>query len=340
MAASPILSDNATTEKTRKRAADAATTGAFGPLLGRSAPMLHLYRQIERVAPSMATVLLSGETGSGKEVVASAIHELSPARKGEFIALNCGAISATLVESELFGHEPGSFTGAVRKHDGVFARASDGTLFLDEITEMPLDLQVKLLRVLETGTYHRLGGEKQLKTNARIIAATNRSLETVVSDGRLREDLYYRLCVFPIHVPPLRNRASDIGLLARHFLCQLNEENGSQRKFTPEALNRLQSHTWPGNVRELKNQVCRAFLTEDRDLDVGAFDLNKTAPGLSERMEFEAGSSIESVERQLIVATMTLFDGNKIKAAKALGISLKTLYVRLSHYRAGALTPA
>ncbi len=319
---------------------DAETTGVYGPLRGRSAPMLDLYRQIERVGPSTASVFLSGETGSGKEVVASAIHEISRARRGEFVALNCGAISASLVESELFGHEPGSFTGAIRKHDGVFARANKGTLFLDEITEMPLDLQVKLLRVLETGTFHRLGGEKPLTTNARIIAATNRSPEAAVREGKLREDLYYRLRVFPIVVPPLRDRDADVRLLAQHFLDQLNEESGARKQFTPAALQRLQAHTWPGNVRELKHLVHRAFLLADRHLDVDALQLNEVAPTVSTKLDIEVGSSIASVEKQLILATMDRLHGNKSKVAKVLGISLKTLYIRLNLYQAGGTATA
>ncbi|MEQ1633482.1 MAG: sigma-54 dependent transcriptional regulator [Planctomycetota bacterium] len=307
----------------------------YGPLRGRSAPMLELYRQIDRVGPTSASVLLHGETGSGKDVVARAIHEISRARGGEFVALNCGAISASLVESELFGHEPGSFTGAIRKHDGVFARANRGTLFLDEITEMPLDLQVKLLRVLETGTFHRLGGEKPVVTNARIIAATNRSPEVAVREGKLREDLYYRLRVFPILVPPLRERDSDVVLLAQHFLEQLNEDYGEHRRFTTAALKRLQSHEWRGNVRELKHLVHRAFLLADRDLEVDTLHLDEVSPCVTNRLEIEVGSSIAAMEQKLILATMSQLQNNKSKVAKVLGISLKTLYIRLSIYQAG-----
>lgn len=312
----------------------AETTAQFGALRGRSEPMLSLYRNIERVAHSHATVFLSGETGSGKEVVARRLHELSRVRNGEFVSLNCGAVSSTLIESELFGHEQGSFTGAVRKHHGVFERANRGTLFLDEITEMPMDLQVKLLGVLETNSFHRLGGEKPLTTNARVVAATNRSPEAAVREGRLREDLYYRLLVFPISVPPLRDRGSDIALLAQFFLDELNAEAGMDKQFSRQAMERLQHHAWPGNVRELRNFVFQAFLMADQEIDAGTLCRSITYHVGGDHIDIPVGTSIADAEKKLILATMERFGGDKAKVAKVLGISLKTLYVRLNLYQA------
>ncbi len=315
---------------------EASRTGTFGELRGRSAQMLDLYEQIRRVAPTDATVLLAGETGTGKEVVARTIHDLSERCGGAFVALNCGAVSATLIESELFGHEQGSFTGASRRHNGVFARASGGTLFLDEITEMPLDLQVKLLRVLETGLFHRVGGERAVQTQVRIIAAANRVLAHAVREGRLREDLFYRLGVFPISLPPLRRRADDISLLADHFLGLLNRENGTDKRFAAKAIERLTAHDWPGNVRELKNFVHRAFILADGDLDAEALQPSDLARAEIGRIEIKVGCSIAAAERHLIAATMECFAGRKVDVAKALGISLKTLYSRLNEYEASS----
>jgi DNA-binding NtrC family response regulator len=297
--------------------------------------MLKLYDQIQRVAPTGATVLLAGETGTGKEVVARTIHDLSDRRHEAFIALNCGAISAALVESELFGHEQGSFTGACRRHNGVFAQADRGTLFLDEITEMPIDLQVKLLRVLETGCLHRIGGEKQVQTDTRVIAATNRVPEEAVRDGRLREDLFYRLRVFPISVPPLRCRNTDVELLANHFLELLNREAATDKSFTATALERLKMHSWPGNVRDLKNFVQQAFILADGEIDAEPLSSPGPSPSGGDRIEIRVGTSIAALEEQLITATMDRFNGNKTTVAKVLGISLKTLYIRLKVYEAG-----
>jgi two-component system, NtrC family, response regulator AtoC len=240
--------------------ANLASSGHFGHLWGRSPEMQRVYDQISRVAGTGVTVFITGESGTGKEVVAQTIHDLSRRRKMPFLGVNCGAISPNLIESEIFGHEKGSFTGADRQHQGFFERASGGTLFLDEITEMPADLQVKLLRVLETGRFMRVGATQSQETDVRIIAATNRDPMQAVAEGRLREDLMYRLNVFPIDLPPLRERLSDVPLLADHFLRQICEQEGQTKSFSAEALDQLGSYHWPGNVRELRNAVHRAFV--------------------------------------------------------------------------------
>jgi DNA-binding NtrC family response regulator len=222
--------------------------------------MQRLYEQIARVARTSVTVFITGESGSGKELVARTVHDLSRRRNKPFLAVNCGAISPNLIESEIFGHEKGSFTGADRQHQGFFERASGGTLFLDEITEMPADLQVKLLRVLETGRFMRVGASHSQETDVRIIAATNRDPMQAVAEGRLREDLMYRLNVFPIDLPPLRERLSDVPLLAEHFLRQICEQEGQPKTLSTDALDQLSSYHWPGNVRELRNAVHRAYV--------------------------------------------------------------------------------
>jgi two-component system response regulator AtoC len=311
---------------------DAARTGSFGLLLGKSAPMLTLYDLIRRVAPTGATVLLTGETGTGKEVVARTIHDHSHRRERPFVAMNCGAVSAALIESELFGHERGSFTGANRRHQGVFAQADGGTLFLDEITEMPVDLQVKLLRVLETGLFHRVGGEEPVQTDVRVVAAANRVPEQAVREGRLREDLFYRLRVFPITLQPLRGRRDDIPLLAQHFLDRLTAETKSAKRFATTAFDRMVAHDWPGNVRELENFVQQAFLLADGDLDAECLAPTEHRTLGDDRIEVLVGSSIAAAEQQLIMATMDRMDGRKLEVAKVLGISLKTLYCRLNLY--------
>jgi two-component system response regulator AtoC len=236
------------------------SSGHFGHLWGKSEAMQRVYEQISRVAGTGITVFITGESGTGKELVAQTVHDLSRRRKQPFLAVNCGAISPNLIESEIFGHEKGSFTGAERQHLGFFERASGGTLFLDEITEMPQDLQVKLLRVLETGRFMRVGSTQSQEADVRIIAATNRPPHTAVALGKLREDLFYRLNVFPIDLPPLRRRLSDVPLLANHFLAAICEQEGRVRRFSPAALHKLGGYRWPGNVRELRNVVQRAFV--------------------------------------------------------------------------------
>jgi two-component system, NtrC family, response regulator AtoC len=306
----------------------------LGLLLGSSASMQSVYEMLIRVAPTDASVFLIGESGTGKDLAAQTLHLLSRRAKAPFMPLNCGAISPTLIESELFGHERGSFTGAARRHKGYFERAHTGTLFLDEITEMPIELQVKLLRVLETGQLNRIGGDQPVEVDVRVIAATNRDPQKAVNDGKMREDLLYRLQVFPIHMPQLRERGEDVQLLATYFLDQLNERQGTAKQFNEEALERLRGHNWPGNVRELKNVVHRAFIMADQDITPRALPREVGGDaGFQRSMSFQVGTSIEDVERRLIMATLDAYGGNKRKTADILGVSLKTLYNRLNSYR-------
>ena len=307
--------------------------GRFGHILGSSPPMQKLYDQLGRVAPTSATVLLIGESGTGKELAAQTTHDLSRRKKAPFLPLNCGAVSPQLIESELFGHEKGSFTGADRQHKGYFERAHGGTLFLDEITEMPQELQVKLLRVLETGQFMRVGTTTPISADVRLIAATNRNPETAVSDGKLREDLYHRLNVFPIAMPPLRERGTDIELLAQHFLDVLNKQESGSKSFAPPAIAALYAHSWPGNVRELKNYVQRAFILADEIIDADLAPAAVTAPETAPLLTVRVGTTLDDVSRRLIEATLAEC-GSKRKAADMLGISLKTLYNRLAAYKA------
>jgi len=306
--------------------------GRFGPLIGASPPMQRVYDLIAKVAQTDATVLLTGETGTGKELVAETVHSLSRRLKEPFLPINCGAVSPNLIESELFGHERGSFTGADRMHRGYYERAHHGTLFLDEITEMPAELQVKLLRVLESGKVTRIGGSESLSSDVRVIAATNRKPEEAVAKGKLREDLLYRLNVFPIPLPPLRDRREDVDLLAEHFLALLNKDQDTSKEFTRPALNRLRSHNWPGNVRELKNLVHRAFILAEDHIGLDCLPLGvQDSAGSS--LNLKVGTSLGEAERRLILATLEEAEGDKKKAAEILGISLKTLYNRLNEYK-------
>lgn len=313
-----------------------APVTASGALLGASAAMQEVFRLIERVGPTEASVLLTGESGSGKELAARSIHECSARREGPFVAINCGAIPAGLIEAELFGYEKGGFTGAVRAHPGVFERAQGGTLLLDEVTEMPLDMQTRLLRVLETQKFYRVGASAEFVCDVRVIAATNRCPLQAVQNGRLREDLLYRLAVFPVALPPLRSRGEDVQLLAEHFLADLNVQGRTQKRLSALARMTLKQHTWPGNVRELKNCVERAYILADTVLELapliqggarGADDGNDR-----ERLDIRVGSRIHDMERSLIEATLDYFKGNKRRAADALGCSLKTLYNKLNGY--------
>lgn len=302
-------------------------------MLGQSAVMLEVKRLIERVGPTDASVLITGESGSGKELVAQLIHAGSHRANGPFVAINCGAIPAGLIEAELFGYEKGSFTGAGRAHAGVFERAEGGTLFLDEITEMPLDMQTRLLRVLETRKYYRVGGVMELDTDVRVIAASNRCPLKAVQKGQLREDILYRLAVFPVSVPPLRERGEDIVLLAENFLADLNMRNGTDKQFSTASRGMLTQHNWPGNVRELKNCVERAYILCDEQLELAPLiSESKAAEHQSGRLEIKVGSSIDEVERSLIEATLQHFRGNKRRTADTLGCSLKTLYNKLHVY--------
>jgi len=309
--------------------------GRFGPLIGTSPPMQAVYDLIGRVARTEASVLIAGETGTGKDLVALTIHSLSRRSKEAFLPVNCGAISANLIESELFGHERGSFTGADRLHKGYFERAHRGTLFLDEITEMPIELQVRLLRVLETATLTRVGGSELIKTDVRVLAATSLRVEEAVATRKLREDLFYRLNVFPIALPPLRERGGDVELLAEQCLSELNAAAGTAKHFTRACLERLRRHGWPGNVRELKNVIQRAFILAEEDVGVDSLPLGVTEFVPASSVVMQVGTPIAEMERRLILATLDQCEGDKKKAADVLKISLKTLYNRLNEYKPG-----
>ena len=312
--------------------------GRFGQLLGSSKPMQHVYELIERVAPTDATVFITGETGTGKEVVAETIHHLSVRRSKPFVPINCGSISESLLESELFGHEKGSFTGAEKQRKGVFERAGGGTLFLDEITEMPIEQQVNLLRVLESGKLVRVGGSKEIEVDARVVVACNRDPREAVKEGRLREDLLFRLLVFPIELPPLRDREDDVVVLAEEFLRRHNEKAGVTKTLTPGARELLLDHEWSGNVRELKNMIERAFILAKTHVDADCFPSlkrEKIDPGQpGSALDVSVGMSIADAEKCLILATLEESAGDKQAAARVLGISLKTLYNRLKLYDA------
>jgi DNA-binding NtrC family response regulator len=310
-------------------------------MVGSSELMQQVYDLILRVAPTDASVLIVGETGTGKELVAQTLHELSPRAKRPFVPINCGAVPSGLIESELFGHERGSFTGAERRRKGVFEQADGGTLLLDEITEMPIDLQVKLLRVLETGTVVRVGGDQVNRVDVRVLAATNREPEKAVAEGKLRQDLLYRLLVFPIALPPLRQRDDDVTLLSHHFVDALNRRAHATKRFSEAALERLRSHAWPGNVRELKHVIERGFILTTGD-EIGADSIRIEGDARQtlraedgSRLVVEVGASIREVEKRLILTTLERLKGDKKQTADVLGISLKTLYNRLNAYRAG-----
>jgi DNA-binding NtrC family response regulator len=342
-----ILSDIAKTSKLPEEISELrvrqAQTGRFKNLVGQSPAMQQVCDLIGRIAPSSASVLISGESGTGKDVVARTIHELSRRRHAAFLAVNCGAISPTLMESELFGHERGSFTGADRRHKGFFERATRGTLFLDEITEMPIELQVKLLRVLETGTFTRVGGEEVISVDVRILASTNRDIHEAVAQGKLREDLFYRLKVFQLELAPLRERPDDIRLLAQHFLEELARAEGSEKRFADPALARLAGYSWPGNIRELRNVVHSAYILAGSIIDTDSLPAEvqsgvarapkEPTPADRDVLKELVGQPLAEVERRLITATLAHCDGNKGKAAGLLGISLKTLYNRLHAYQ-------
>lgn len=307
----------------------------FNFLVGESEPMQRLYEMIDRVSSTKANVLLLGESGVGKEMVAAAIHYASQV-EGEFIATNCGAFSRELINSELFGHEKGAFTGATHRKIGVFEQANKGTLFLDEITEMPLDLQPNLLRVLETKKLTRLGGVVPVDVETRVVSATNRTELDIAEQHRLREDLYFRLAVFPIHIPPLRARKEDIPLLVQFFLAMLNQQYDSNISVSEQSIHKLMSYDWPGNVRELRHAVHRAFIMADpqRKLLVLPDDLTSPFSKISQQHAagIAVGKTVEEVERELIEITLQHFDGDKKQTADMLGISLKTLYNRLNSY--------
>ena len=315
----------------------------FGDLYGASPAMKDLFTLLGKVAPSQAMVLIKGESGTGKELVASTLHKKSDVANKPFVAVNCGAFPPNLVEAELFGHERGGFTGAVRLRKGCFERADGGTLFLDEITEMPIDMQVKLLRVLETGRFCRVGGDQEVEFKVRVVCATNRCPDEAVKAGILRSDLLYRLSVIPVELPALRDRGSDTDLLAQLFLDWLNVDGKTEKIFSADSMQFLHTYSWPGNVRELKNLVQRAYLLADRDLDLaaarsmsGAMSSSPAAAAvpveLDDRVVVPVGTSLADSERSLIYATLNRYGGNKTRAAEVLGVSLKTLYNRLHEY--------
>ncbi|HEX5020117.1 MAG TPA: sigma-54 dependent transcriptional regulator [Candidatus Binatia bacterium] len=307
--------------------------GSYGALIGKSAPMRRLYQQIGQIAATSAAVLVSGESGTGKELVARTLHDLSPRREEEFLALNCAAISPTLMESELFGHEKGAFTSAVDRHLGCFEQADGGTLFLDEITEMAPEIQPKFLRVLEEGQIRRIGGAKNISVSVRVVAATNRQPAAAVKDGKLRQDLFYRLNVFHLELPSLRERGDDITLLAGYFLESFATKY--QKNVVPWAADfapALMAHDWPGNVRELRNAMERlTVLAAEQTLSAKDFQLYCLSAVVEEQSD-RAPISLAEAERQAIERALTATGGNKTQAAQLLGITPKTLNAKLALY--------
>ncbi len=326
-----LIRENATLS--RSLAATEAQTG----MVGRSESMRALWEMVRTIAPTDATVLITGESGTGKELVAKAVHAAGRRARGPFVAVNCAALTESLLASELFGHEKGAFTGADKKHEGHFLKADGGTIFLDEIGEMPLSMQVKLLRVIQEREVLSVGGNKAVPVDVRIIAATNRDLAREVAAGTFREDLYYRLNVVTLALPPLRERADDIPLLAQYFMARFADKNNKKIKgFTPGAMDRLVRYAWPGNVRELENVIERASILllgehiSERELP------ERFAPARGDALTDALTTdcpTLEDVERAVILKTLKRFGGNKTEAAKALGITRKTLHAKLSKYQ-------
>ena len=309
----------------------------FGKLVGNSKAMQEVYRLIELSAPTTAPVLILGASGTGKELVARTIHDLSPRRDGPFVAVNCSAIPEALLESEIFGHEKGAFTGAVERRIGCFELAHGGTLFLDEVAEMSPAMQVKFLRILQDGVIRRLGGKSEIQVDTRVLAATNKEVTRALEEGSLREDLYYRLNVFSLSLPLLRERVDDLPLLAQAFLEELNARYDRRvRSLDDAALTILRAHAWPGNVRELRNAMERAVVSCDGDI----LTATHLPPGLSgvvrdpvsDALSIAVGTSLDDAEKTLILSTLASVGNNKTKAAKVLGISLKTLHNKLHRY--------
>jgi two-component system response regulator HydG len=310
-------------------------------IIGQSPAMVHLLETVAQVAPSEATVLISGDSGTGKELIAGAIHYNSSRKDGPFIKINCAAITETLLESELFGHEKGAFTGADRRKEGRFYQAHRGSLFLDEVSEMSLTMQVKLLRVLQEREFTRVGGEQSINVDVRVIAATNKDLPELIRSGQFREDLYYRLNVVGLEIPPLGHRREDVPLLAQHFLQVFAARNHKKIKgFTPQAMDHLIRYDWPGNVRELMNAVERAVVLtrsdylSEKDFPVIA-GLELTPPnvaGQTAPINTIADAPLEEVEKATILKTMEATGGNKSEAARRLGITRKTLHKKLKGY--------
>jgi len=302
----------------------------FGEMIGESEEMREIYRLIETVAPSNVTVLITGESGTGKELVARAIHERSERRKGPFIAVNCGAFPREILENELFGHEKGAFTGAINEKPGCFELANGGTLFLDEVAEMEPDIQVKFLRALEQRSFRRLGGKKEISVDIRVIAATNQDVREALEKGKLREDVYHRLAVMPIALPPLRERGGDVRLLAEEFLRLFAKEHNRQvTGFSEGALEFIETYRWPGNVRELKNAVERAVILAKGEL-IEPSDLQPRNMALDEReVRISIGTTLEEAQRVLTLKTFAFTGGDHGKAARILGISEAELRERL-----------
>jgi transcriptional regulator with PAS, ATPase and Fis domain len=316
--------------------------GKLGVLVGASRPMQEVMRQVEMASPSTASVLITGETGSGKEMVARSIHMLSPRAERPFIAINCSAIPESLMESEIFGHERGAFTGAAERRIGCFELADGGTLLLDEIGEMPPATQAKLLRVLEDHKIRRLGSKVETPVDVRVLAATNKNPEQAVADGHLRQDLYFRLNVFNIHLPPLRDHKEDLPLLVDSLLAEVSEKHGKKvAGVGSDVMDMFKSYPWPGNVRELRNVLERAAIASDRGTvsrshlpsEFGRAPAT-TSSGLG-ALRFPVGTTVDAVERELIIQTLAATSQNKTRAAELLGISLKTLHNKLKEYEAG-----
>jgi DNA-binding NtrC family response regulator len=321
-------------ESLRRRLAE---VGELGPLVGRSASMRKVLTTIERIADASASVVITGESGTGKELAARTIHQLSSRRANPYIGVNCAAIPETLMESELFGHERGAFTGADRRREGCFEAANGGTLLLDEITEMKIELQAKLLRVLEEQKLRRVGGNTEVALDVRVLAASNRDISQAVRDGKLREDLYYRLNVLTIELPPLRERKDDLALLVQNFVQHYAARNNKEISgVDEEALAALQAHPWPGNVRQLRNVIeraaviCQGRVIHRSDL---AHEFQSIANVEGGYVKVRIGSTLEDMERELIARTIEFSDGNKTHAAQILGVSTKTLYNKLERYR-------
>jgi DNA-binding NtrC family response regulator len=324
-------------EVTRRKLRDA---GVLGSLVGTSKKMQEIFRLIEMVAPSTASVLITGESGTGKEMVARTIHDLSPRKSKPFVAINCAAIPESLIESEIFGHEKGAFTGALERRTGCFELAEGGTLLLDEIGEMPVATQAKLLRVLEDRKLRRLGSKFETAIDVRVLAATNKVPEEAVASGQLRNDLYYRLNVFNIHMPPLRDHKDDLTDLVVYLLQDMNSKHGrSVSGITDEVAKAFQNHSWPGNVRELRNTleraviVCEGRIVDPKHLPPGFGAVIPRAPVQeANAIRLGVGTTVEEAERLLILKTLESTNNNKTRAAEVLGISLKTLHNKLKEY--------
>jgi DNA-binding NtrC family response regulator len=306
----------------------------YGAIIGKSPKMRKMMDQIKQVADTRASVLITGESGVGKELVADAIHELSSRSDGPYVKVHCAALSESLLESELFGHEKGSFTGAVSQKKGRFELADKGTIFLDEIGEINASVQIKILRVLQERAFERVGGEQTLHVDTRIISATNKDLKKEIEAGEFREDLFYRLNVVNIDVPPLRERKEDILLLMTSFLREFNEENGKQIDgFTQKAQSVLYRYTWPGNIRELRNCIESAVvMTRDNLIDVDDLPQNVTSGITDDHISIPIGVSMNEAEKEIIKATLTYCKGNKSKASELLGIGRKTLHRKVQEY--------